>query len=345
MAKTAEKQDQQLIPLENVSAGDLFAGDDDKKLMALAMSITNQAKSMTEDLDVAKEADRKEMASVAYKIARSKTTIDDAGKDLVSGMKKKTAAIDERRKHMRDQLDTLKGRIRAPLDRWEENEAARVEGHVDAISEIREAGNTTIERYLEMPLEAMEDRRTEIEAVDPADFQEFEERCAETRLAALAKMDTAIRKRMDHDRDQEELDKLRKEKADREEADRKAAAQKAQDEREEQIRKDAAEKAEREKEAELKREREAREQAEADRKAAEERAERAKQEAEEQQRREQEAAAEEQRRREANTRHKGEVNSKALDAIAAAGNISPATAKKIVKAIASGKIPNVTINY
>ena len=49
--------------------------------------------------------------------------------------------------------------------------------------------------------------------------------------------------------------------------------------------------------------------------------------------------------RERNTRHKGQVNLAAAEAITEASNVSPETAKKIVAAIAKGKIPAVRIEY
>ena len=62
---------------------------------------------------------RDEIKSLAYKIARSKTTLDNIGKEHVAEIKAKAKAIDNLRAEMRDDLDALKHEIRAPLDEWE----------------------------------------------------------------------------------------------------------------------------------------------------------------------------------------------------------------------------------
>lgn len=337
--------EQQLIPLENVTASDLFGGADENKLNDLLAGIKTTAQKMAKGLKIDNKADREEMASVAYKVARSKTTLDTAGKDFVADLKNQAKIVDERRRGVREQLDTLRDEIRGPLNRWEENEQARIQGLTGAITEVREAGNDSLEGWVSTPLEELEILRAQMEAVDPSDYDEFEENMAETRLAALAKIDTAIAKRTQHDSEQAELEKLRKEKAEREEADRKAAAQKEQEEREEQIRKDAEAEAQRRTAQALENERREKEAAQQRQREAEERAENAKNEAALEQAREEQRQKDLQEARERNTRHKGKVNNEALEAIAAAGSVSPATAKKIVKAIAQGKIPHVVIEY
>ncbi len=55
--------------------------------------------------DVTTKRGREEIASFAYKLARSKTFIDDAGKTLVAEMKEIPKKIDASRKHVRDTLD------------------------------------------------------------------------------------------------------------------------------------------------------------------------------------------------------------------------------------------------
>jgi len=65
------------------------------------------------------EQGRKDIISLAYKITRSKTLIDDLGKGVVSDWKKKAKLIDEHRKTARDFLDDLKNIARQPLTDWE----------------------------------------------------------------------------------------------------------------------------------------------------------------------------------------------------------------------------------
>ena len=80
------------------------------------------------DLDISTEDGRKDVVSLAYKITRSKTMIDDLGKGVVSEWKKKAKKIDEQRKIARDFLDDLKTKTRQPLTKWEtEQEVIRLE--------------------------------------------------------------------------------------------------------------------------------------------------------------------------------------------------------------------------
>jgi septal ring factor EnvC (AmiA/AmiB activator) len=333
-----------LIPLENVTANELFSADD-KSMTALLAGIEREARSLVKDMDVTKEEDRKEIASVAYKVARSKTTIDDAGKDFAADLKKQAKVIDTRRKEARDALDDLKFSIREDLDEWETKEQKRIDKHTEAIEIMRKTGNEAMELFMDLTLDQIKDSRVVIEAMDPAKFEEFSERAEETRLAALAKIDTAIQKREQYDKDQADLERMRKEQAEREEQDRmerlaqqqKEAEEKAAAEAEEKARKEEQEKAaERERQLIAEKEEAERKQREAEEKAEEERLER---EAEERRERE------EQEKRERNTRHKGQCNTAAVEALVETCNLSTEDGRKVITAIAKGQIPRVTIGY
>lgn len=80
----------------------------------------------TQVIDATTPEGRAEIKSLAYKIARSKTAIDDAGKTLVADLKTQSGKIDVLRKHARDTLDALKDEVRAPVTAWEA-EQARIE--------------------------------------------------------------------------------------------------------------------------------------------------------------------------------------------------------------------------
>ena len=77
--------------------------------------------------DVETDKGRKEIASFARKIASSKVFIENAGKELVSGMKAKAKLIDNERKRSRDTLDQWRDEVRKPLTDYEAAEAAREE--------------------------------------------------------------------------------------------------------------------------------------------------------------------------------------------------------------------------
>jgi len=82
--------------------------------------------AMLEPQDVTTEKGRKEIASIAYRVAQSKTYIEAQGKDLAAELKELPKLVDSNRKYARDFLDDLKDRIRKPLDDWEANQAAMV---------------------------------------------------------------------------------------------------------------------------------------------------------------------------------------------------------------------------
>lgn len=82
-----------------------------------------ETKAISHVPDITSEQGRKDIASLAYKVTRSKTLIDDLGKEVVSDWKKKAKTIDGHRKIARDFLDNLKDKVRQPLTEWEAAEA------------------------------------------------------------------------------------------------------------------------------------------------------------------------------------------------------------------------------
>lgn len=86
-----------------------------------------ETKALSVVADVETESGRKDIASIAHRVARSKTLIDGIGKDMVSEWKAKSKKVDAVRKHARDFLDGLKDQVREPLTEWEAAEAIRQE--------------------------------------------------------------------------------------------------------------------------------------------------------------------------------------------------------------------------
>lgn len=73
--------------------------------------------------DITTAKGRKEIASLAYKVAQTKTYLDGLGKDLVAELKEIPKLIDANRKTVRDRLDELKAKARQPLTDYEEEQA------------------------------------------------------------------------------------------------------------------------------------------------------------------------------------------------------------------------------
>ncbi|MGC6958475.1 hypothetical protein ACP0JK_26485 [Pseudomonas aeruginosa] len=313
--------------------------------------------------DVSTRKGREAIASIAYKVARSKTALDNAGKELVAELKEVPKKIDAERKRMRDLLDAWQADVRRPLTEWEEAEAARVERHTDAINHMKSL-TVGLESF---DSASVSNRIAEAEAfVIDDSWEEFEAEAHRVKAASLATLREALAKRERYEAEQAELELLRAEAAAREqkereeriareaaEAERLAAERRAQEEREAAARREteakaaaerrelelrlAAEKAEREKLDAQKRA----EQAERDahRRAEEAAAAERQRQADEQVRIEREAAA-----READKAHKKAINNEALAALIA-GGMPEECAKQAITLIAQRKVPHITINY
>ncbi|QQE90441.1 hypothetical protein [Azotobacter chroococcum] len=314
--------------------------------------------------DVSTRKGRDAIASIAHKVARSKTALDNVGKELVAELKEIPKKIDAERKRMRDTLDAWRDEVRAPLNEWEAAEAARVDKHEQAIEDIEEVGTTDPGQY---DAEYIRQCIANVEVVEIGPhWEEFEAEAARTKDKALTSLRAALTTREKHEAEQAELERLRAEAAAREQKEReeriareaaeraqREAEQRAQAEREAAARREAeakaaAEQAKRDAELAEQRRIEAEKRAEAERLAA---AERERQAAEQARQAEIKRQAEEQARlyreavaREADKAHKAKINRAALDAFIA-GGMPEACAKQAVTLIAQRKIPQITISY
>ncbi|MBN4165050.1 hypothetical protein [Pseudomonas fulva] len=323
--------------------------------------------------DVSTRKGREAIASIAYKVARSKTALDNVGKELVAELKEIPKKIDAERKRMRDTLDAWQEEVRRPLTAWQAAEDDRVDRHQARIQQLRDLMDveTLFAEGIRFKIS-----QTEAVVVDEG-FEEFESEAHQVKAKTLESLRASLTKQEKHEAQQAEMERLREEAAAREQKEReeriareaedrarREAEQKAQAEREAVQRREIEAKAAAERrELELKLQAEqaerARAQAEADRAAAEQRAEQQRQAAalqaesdielarEEERRRADAAAAEilrQQEAREADKAHRASINRAALDAFIA-GGMPEACAKQAVTLIAQRKIPNIAISY
>lgn len=312
--------------------------------------------------DVSTKKGRDAIASIAHKVARSKTALDNIGKDLVAELKDIPKKIDAERKRMRDLLDSWQAEVRKPLTEWEEAEAARLarhQGEIDKINlrlECRDLDSAELKANIAW-LEGL--------AISQA-WEEFEAEAARAKDKALVALREALAARDKFEAEQAELERLRAEVAAREqkereeriareaaEAERLAAERRAQEERDAATRREAEAKAaaeRRELELKLQAEHAEREKVEAQRRAeqaerdAQARAEAAaaaerQRQADEQARIERAAAA-----READKAHKKAINNEALAALIA-GGMPEECAKQAITLIAQRKVPHIVIQY
>ncbi len=291
--------------------------------------------------DLTTEKGRKAIASLAYKVARTKTAIDDAGKGLNEEFRSRINAVDESRREIRAQLDALKDEVRKPLTEWEEAEAARTAKVEQELAFLRDAATVGFDEEVG----TVRERILAISAMafDPDEFQGYHPQAVALAASTLATLNAAA-DRMDRETaERAELERLRTEAAEREarelaereaaEAERiKAEAEAAEKARIEALEKQAEERARAEAEQKAQAEREAADRAHAEALAAERRkteeAERAAQAerdriaADEAARKQaEERAAAETKAREADREHRGKIMGAAKEAIMEAGPV------------------------
>ena len=343
--------------LENINAVAIY---NDGGLDEVIEKIESEVRSFVPDMST--HEGRKEIASIAYKVAKSKTALDKAGKDLVSGWKEQAKKVDASRKAMRERLDALRDEVRRPLTEWEEADKARIANHEANIQEMVDGGLRTAEGWMNLSIDAMQDRLSEIESVDLSSFEEFEMRAKQAKEQAIINIKHGISERHAFEKaEAERIEAEKKAQAEREARIAKEAAERAK--REAEIERRQAEKAEAEriakaeaekaaaiqaaKEAEERAKREAieaAERAEAEKQAAikAERDRIAAEKEKERKRIEAEKAAE--KKKADNINHQRKINREAMKSFTNNG-FSDDDAKAIVKMIAGGKIKHISIKY
>jgi len=322
-----------LIVIEKLDPNKIF---NDEEATKIIKQITDKVNEFTPDISNAKG--RKEVSTIAAKVAKSKVLIDDMGKSLVAGWKADAKKVDIVRKKIRDELDELKQTTRAPLTEWEEADKARIANHEEGIATMINAGVECRDNWHNLDLVVIEKGLSDVSSVVvDQSWDEFEHDATVAKFEAISLIEKAFGQRKEQDEKDAELEKFRKQA----EADDRA--------RFEANAKMEAEKAERERTIEKNNQLETdKKQAIEAVKAAEERAEQAIKDTEDRVLKEiEEKKARdklETEAREADTKHRGKINKSAMDAFILSG-MDKATAKNVVTLIAKGMIPNINIYY
>ena len=328
-----------LVVIEKKNAMAVFTSND--QLDPLIEAIEKEARSLVPDVTTKKGRDA--IASMAHKVARSKTYIDNAGKDLVAELKALPKQIDESRRIARERLDALKDEVRRPLTEWEaEQERIKAEEAMNALHAEALVMNENIDLQRAIQYEADH----EMALLMNKDFdREQAEKKAEAERQRIAREEEIKRqaeekaKREAAEKAQREIDAaaarereaiLAKERAERE---RIEAQQRAELEQRE-----AAERAEREKQAAV----------ESERRKAQEEADRIRREAEQREQArlaEEKRKADEQARREADVKHRKTVGTEIVKALLANTSLSRDQAIEVLTAIKDGNIPHTGVSY
>lgn len=276
--------------------------------------------------DVATAKGRKEYAAIAYRVARSKTAIDNMGKELVSELKDLPKKIDAERKRVRNILDAWRDEVRQPLTNWELAEEARIQQHKSAIQKIID------ERCIDgLDSASIEQSIARVKKIALGEaWQEFEAEAAREKDKTLGVLESALATRRQWEADQAELERLRIAKAEAE-----------QREREKRLIRETEERAAREAERKL-----LEVKLEAERKLLEEEQRAAKAKEQEKQRIAQQER-EERAKREADEykAHRASIHREILEDLINLAELDDAKAKQIVRLIAKRSIRRLSINY
>lgn len=170
--------------------------------------------------DVSTKKGRDAIASIAFKVAKSKTYLDGVGKDLVAELKELPKKIDASRKEMRDTLDAWKDEVRQPLTVWEQAEADRIKAHQDAIEAIATLG-TDLDGLSYDALKSSIDKVSAVELGDT--WQEFAALAGTVKDKALAALTKAIDARIKYDAEQAELAERQRQADEQAEIERQAS--------------------------------------------------------------------------------------------------------------------------
>ncbi len=356
----ADTTQAQLVVIEPTSAVALFT--EGQGVAELLADIRQKATSLVPDTTTAKG--RKEIASIAHAVARTKTYLDGLGKEQTDKFKEIPKRIDANRKQIRDTLDALKDEVRAPLTQYEAAEEARVAALQSRLARLNELGSSASIEIAAADLQVMLNE-VEQNALDDS-WQELLPQATVAKELAAKRLGEALAARHKYEAEQAELEQLRQKQAEQDRIDRerliaeqaaeqarreeenrqrleREAAQHREQEaqRQAQVAQQAAEKARRDSEASEM----ARQQAEAN--AARQAEEAAARAAEQERQRiadEQRQKAAEDAARAADMEHRRTINNAILMDLMGLG-IEEEKAINLIKHIAGNKIDHLTINY
>ncbi|EPG4896170.1 hypothetical protein NM463_002276 [Citrobacter koseri] len=317
-----------LVVIEKSNAMAIFTSKE--QLDPLLEKIETEARSLVPDLTTKKGRDA--IASMAHKVARSKTYIDNAGKDLVAELKALPKQIDESRRIVRERLDALKDEVRRPLTEWEsEQERIKAEEAMNALHAEALEMNIKFDQELAAKFEADH----EMALLMNKDFDR--EREEQRRLAEQAQRERDDRLKQEA-AEQARRDAEAKHKAEIEAAARREAEEKARAELAERQRVEAEQRAAREKqEAEARAEREKAVAVEAERLKAKQ--------AEEKRLAEEKRKADEQAKREADVKHRKTVGTNIVNALTSNTSLTREQAIEVLTALKDDLVPCAKIHY
>lgn len=205
-------------------------------------SIRAEIEKHVADISTAKGRDA--IKSLAHKVAKSKTALDNAGKEYTSEMREKVETVNKERKRAWEAIEELQKLARAPLTEWENRDKVRVAANEGEIAKVLALGVFSGEASSA----AIQRRIDSLANWHNYDWQEFETRAKAAQESVSVILKARLAQVQKQEADNAELEKLRKEAEERKQKDRDAAiaaeaAQRAKDEAEKEAARQAAAKA------------------------------------------------------------------------------------------------------
>lgn len=341
----------QIVRIEDLNETNAPAVFGHGRLGEFVAKVKSEITPEVPDLTTKKGRDR--IASLAAKVARSKTAVDGAGRQYLKKLKAMPKDIEAELREFIAQMDALRDEVRKPLTDWEDAikaEEARIQATIeDMVAVFTLDGDMSLDQLGE---------RLECLINDPVTAEVYGARLDEAcrlRGEGIELVRAAITKREQYEAMVAENERLRAEQArhEQEERERAAAARAVAEEKErnridlEQREKErqslAQEAADKIRDAELRAAKAIQDAEDAERRAkAKAEDERISAEFDAQRKRNEEARQEQARQQ--NKEHRKAVNNAALKGLVEQG-LSADCAKQAIIAIASGKVPGVTIKY
>ena len=301
----------------------------DGGINSIIEQITTQAREKARNLDAETPKGRKELASIAYSVSKTKTWLDEQGKNLVSEAKSKIKVVDNERKAVRDQLDLLRDEIRKPVTDFEDAERKLIE-NAKQIKNLCESLKTPIDEFGNLLSSAQIKTR-----LDSANEIIIDDNQYQAELKDIVELTQLWLKNLLHSVDEQEKQAEEIKRIQAEEAAKAAEAERIA--RDERIAFEAAERERKAAEAEIaKVQKEAEQAIENERKRIEQER--------QSEKLEQERKAAIEKARSEDKENRRTINCKALEAFIE-NNIEAEVAKSVLKLIVNGKIPNVSIQY
>jgi hypothetical protein len=206
------KESTDLVVLKNLTPAVIYANVDD-----VLTKIKAEVRSAP--VDISTKAGREAVASLAYKVARSKTALDKMGKDLGDANYKAWKAITSERARIEKELDDLRDEVRKPLTDFENAEKERIAEHEAALIAIQDL---LLFGDIHPTAEQVKERIVRLSELPERQWQEFGKRAADMMAQALTTLQSYLADAEKREAEAAELARLRAEEIARQQKERDA---------------------------------------------------------------------------------------------------------------------------